>query len=116
MATAVTEKSGGTQSATLDTEHTLLDTANSGVYQLFVDLTNLAGGVSPDFTTLRIYTKVRSGNDYKIIWLAIYQGGLTGANATAVSPAFAASIGYKATLEQTDGTGRDYIWAVKEIG
>lgn len=116
MATSVTEKSGGTQSATLDTEHTLLDTANAGVYQLFVDLTNLAGGASPDITTIRVYTKIRSGGDYELIWQDIYQGGLTGANVAAASPAFASNIGFKATLEQTDGTGRDYIWAVKEIG
>ena len=48
----------GTQTATINTEHTLADTSAAATYQLTVSLVNMAAG---DVTGLRLYKMVLTG-------------------------------------------------------
>ena len=54
---AVTSVGSGSQSCTLDTEHTLDTETTAGVYVLVVDMNNLADG---DVVILRIKTRNKS--------------------------------------------------------
>lgn len=104
-------KSNGSQSATLDTEHTLLDTTDAGNYELTVDLNNMANG---DVLVLRVYVKVRSAGTLRVVHEGVYAHA-QGDEKVARSPVVASVHQYKATLEQTDGTGRSYNWEVVEL-
>lgn len=104
-------KSDGTQSATVTTEHTLLDTADAGVYQLIANLVNLANG---DELELRVYDKVLSGDSYGVAWQAS-QAHAQGADGEITqSPPRYYPYGAKFTLKQTAGTGRSFKWAVHQ--
>lgn len=107
---AVTEVTGGTQSATLDTEHTLATSTTGKTYVLVVELLNMANG---DITILRLKTKARSGGTSRIAYQRTYAHAQQELNVYSVP--VPANIEIVATLEQTDGTGRDYIWALLSI-
>lgn len=102
--------SEGSQAATLDTEHTLATITDPGNYVLVVDLVNL---VNNDAVILRIKTKITSGDASQLAYEAAYrhvQGHKNVYSVPVPSP-----IEFIATLEQTDGTGRTFIWAVYEL-
>lgn len=106
---ALGTKSSGSQTATISTEHTLLDTADSGTYQLKVSMANLANG---DVIELRFYDKVRSGDDYTVVWSAAFAHARGADGAEVVSPPLGCPNGAKFTLKQTAGTGRAFPWSV----
>ena len=106
---ALATKSSGAQTAVISTEHTLLDTADSGTYQLKVNLTNLANG---DTVELRVYDKVRSGDAYTVVFLGTYANAQGTDGAEVVSPPLGSPNGAKFTLKQTAGTGRVFNWSV----
>jgi hypothetical protein len=102
---AVTSVGSGTQTATLDTEHTLDTETTAGTYVLVVDMVNLANG---DIVILRIKTKYASGGTSHLAYKAIY------ANAQEELVKYSIPVPVDTeiivTLEQTDGTGRDFPW------
>lgn len=104
---AVSEKTGGTQAATLTTEHTLATITDAGVYALHVDVSNLANG---ETLRLRAVLKVRTGSTGKVVYEAWLYGGQ--AEAIVVSPPIMSPWSVAFTLTQTGGTGRSYEWAV----
>lgn len=95
----------GSQTATVDTEHTLDTQTTAGVYVLVVDMTNLAAG---DIVILRIKVKAVHDGTSKLAYMATY------ANAQAEPIKFSIPVPVDteiiATLEQTDGTGRAFPW------
>ncbi len=104
---AISVIASGTQSATLDTEHTLsTDTANH-VYVLAVDAASLAMG---DILELKLYTKVLSGGTERLAYHAVFRN--TQSDPAKYSPPVPANISLKATLTQTAGTGRSFPWAL----
>jgi len=108
MALAVV--SSGTQSATLDTEHTLDNDTTGKTYVLVVDTNAMASG---DITILRIKTKVLSGGTLRLAYSATYahvQG-----DPIKYSVPVPANIEIEVSLEQTDGTGRSYPWALLSL-
>ncbi len=108
---AVSVNTSGTQTATLDTEHTLATITDPGTYQLIVDLDNLANG---DVVILRIKVKAFTGQSSKLLFSAIYAND-QGSQCLAISPPIPAPIEFVATLEQMDGAaGRDFPWAIYE--
>lgn len=110
---AVTEKTGGQQTAALDTEHTLATVTDAGIYVLRVFLTNLAAG---DIVRLRIYVKARNATDAEgVLYEGIY-GPLPPAEKYVDSVAALSAGHFKATLEQTDGTGRNWPWVILSSG
>jgi len=105
---AVSENTGGTQTAVISTEHTLATITAAGTYQLLVDTVNMVDG---DELELRIKVKVRSGNTLR----EVFYGSAAddqGNNVIKISPPTPAPFEFVATLKQTAGTGRDFIWSI----
>jgi hypothetical protein len=104
---AVTVADSGSQTATISTEHTLSTITTAGVYTLAVDSAALAAG---DSVVLRVYGKARSADTERLIFESAFsdvQGDPLKLSFTVVSPHH-----FKATLQQTAGTGRAFPWAV----
>ena len=97
----------GTQTATINTEHTLATVTSPGVYVLVVDLTNMVSG---DSLELRVKTKNQSGKPSVLADLEFYNNAQTTPQAYFVP--YPADTEFKATLKQTAGTGRSYDWNV----
>jgi hypothetical protein len=106
---AVSENTGGTQTATVGTEHTLATVNTAGTYQLIVDLDNLANG---DVVELRIKVKARSTSTAKVLFVATYSNAQGPDGALAISPPVPAPHQFIATLKQTAGTGRNFEWSI----
>jgi hypothetical protein len=102
---AVTSVGSGSQSCTLDTEHTLDTETTAGVYVLVVDMNNLADG---DVVILRIKTKNKSGSTSRLAYQATFANAQTEINK--YSPAIPIDTELICTIEQTDGTGRSFDW------
>lgn len=105
---AITVVGSGTQTAVLDTEHELYATTSSGHYSASVDLLNMATG---DITIIRIYKKVLTGSSQTLIDSYTFSEAQT--KKVLFVPFVCCPFGYRITLEQTDGTGRDYPWSVE---
>lgn len=106
----VSENTGGTQTATLDTEHTLATITSAGTYQLLVDLDNLA---NDETVELRIYVKERAGSSSKVMFMRTYRHDQGTDGVIAISPPIPAPFEFKATLKQiTPGTGRQFEWSI----
>lgn len=105
---AVSVNTSGTQSATLDTEHTLATITSAGTYQLVVDTDNLVNG---EVVVLRIKVKAFSGQASKLLFESAYMHD-QGAMCLAMSPPVPAPIEFVATLTQSGGTGRSFPWAI----
>lgn len=110
---AVSEKTGGSQTATLDTEHTLATVTDAGIYVLRVFLTNLAAG---DIVRLRIYVKARNATDAEGIIHEATIGPIVPSEKYTDSVPVLAAGHFKPTLEQTDGTGRAFPWVILSTG
>ena len=107
---ALSVKTEGSQAATLDTEHTLATVTDAGVYVLAVDLANM---VNNDQVILRIKTKLTTGDTSQLSYDVVYKHAQARDNVFSVP--VPAPIEFVATLEQTDGTGRTFIWAVYQL-
>ncbi|GGK32132.1 hypothetical protein GCM10010124_26140 [Pilimelia terevasa] len=103
-------KAEGQQTATLTTEHTLLDTSDAGNYQLKVDTTNLAGA---EYVDLKIYDKAKTGGSYRLVQSVRVAAGA--AYPISESVPLTAPLGAKFTLTQTGGTGRSFDWSVVQL-
>jgi hypothetical protein len=109
MAAAV--KTSGAQAATVTTEHTLATVTDAGVYQLAIDVSDLANGATPDILEVRIYGKVRSSDTERLILVrTIGPGDQT--EDQWMSPPFISPHHYRASITQTQGTGRTFEWAI----
>jgi hypothetical protein len=102
---AVTSVGSGTQTATLDTEHTLDTETGAGVYVLVVDTANMANG---DVVILRLKTKALTGATSRLAYQATYANVQGEPNKYSIPVPVDTEI--IATLEQTDGTGRNFPW------
>ncbi len=106
----ITSVAHGSQTATIDTEHTLDTQTIAGTYVLSTDMTNLA---AEDIVILRLYKKVvHDGNSilaYEKEW-----AGVQTEKAKESIPIVADSEVH-ATLEQTDGTGRVFPWSLLKL-
>lgn len=95
----------GTQTAVIDTEHTLDTETVMGVYILVVDTNNLANG---DSVTFRIKVKCRDTSTSAQMFSATFSNEQ--ADPIKYSIPVPVDTEIIATLEQTDGTGRDFDW------
>jgi phosphoribosylformylglycinamidine (FGAM) synthase-like enzyme len=98
------------QTATVTTEHDLFTVTDAGIYVLAVDLAELING---DAVTLRVKTKLTTGDTLQLA----YDGHYTHAQArlNVFSPPVPSPIEIVGTLEQTAGTSRDFIWALYKL-
>lgn len=95
----------GSQTATIDTEHTLDTETTAGTYVLVVDMANLANG---DIVTLRIKTKCKTGSTSRLAYSVTYANAQS--ELIKYSVPVPIDVEIICTLEQTDGTGRDFDW------
>jgi hypothetical protein len=107
---AVAEVVGGSQTATISTEHTLATSTTGKTYCLVVDTTNMVNG---DVLELRIKTKPRTGGTSTLAYIATYANIQTAP--VKYSVPIPANVEIVCTLKQTAGTGRVFIWALLSI-
>ena len=103
----------GSQTATLTTEHTLLDNtgaATAGYYQLVVDTAALLTGEDLE---LLIYEPARSAGTVRVVERILLTGAL--GDPIVKSNVHACAFGAKFTLKQTGGTGRAFPWSVRGV-
>lgn len=113
---AVTAQGTGTQTATIGTEHTLLDVAVAGTFTLHVDLVNMAAA---DVLELRAYQIVLTGGTRRCAYFQNYldaQGNADTFPRIAISVPISNELtdagALRFTLKQTNGTGRSFDWKV----
>ena len=107
---AVSENTGGSQTAIIDTEHTLATITAAGTYVLEVELTNLVDG---DELELRIKVKGRSASTSRLAYIQSYAHAQS--RLVVLSVPVPAPFEFIATLKQTAGTGRVFIWSIYEL-
>jgi hypothetical protein len=110
---AVTAQSTGTQAATINTEHTLLDVAVAGSFTLHVDKNAMASG---DVLELRIYQIVLTGGTRRVAYFDRWMDAQPADDQIAISVPISNELtdagSLRFTLKQTAGTGRSYPWKV----
>jgi hypothetical protein len=110
---AVTAQSTGTQTATVSTEHTLLDVAVAGTFTLHVDLINMAAG---DVVELRIYQMVLTAGTRRVAYQQTFAGAQVTDNMVQISVPISNELtdagALRFTLKQTAGTSRAFPWKV----
>lgn len=108
---AVTDGGSGSQTATLTTEHTLVDINTAGVYVLVVDTVNMVAG---DILELRVYQIVLTGGTRREVLYGRFEGAQIEKikKSVPVSNDLTDSGALRFTLLQTVGTGRVYPWKV----
>jgi hypothetical protein len=110
---AITAQGSGTQTATVGTEHTLLDVAIAGVFQLEVNLINM---VALDMVELRVYAIILTGGTRAVV----DKGSRYDAQPTddmiirseAIMNELTDAGALRFTLKQTLGTSRTFDWKV----
>lgn len=105
-----TSKAEGSQTATIDTEHTLTTITDAGVYVLTVDINNMVLG---DTLELRAKLKVRSTGTTRELYFATYAHAPTQPVVASIPVTTISECVF--TLKQTGGTGRAFPWEVVEI-
>jgi hypothetical protein len=110
---AVTVKGSGSQVATVTTEHTLLDIAVAGVYQLGVDKAVMQ---ALDGLELRIYKIFKTGGTLRVVYKGSWFDAQAADDMGALSPpimnALTDAASLRFTLKQTLGTSRTFDWEV----
>jgi hypothetical protein len=101
----------GTLTAIIGTEHTINNPTGSKWYSAYVDTTNMASG---DTTEVRVYLLVKVAGSYIQFYVQTFTNSQT-PNQLVYIPPFPSDLGYKLTLKQTAGTGRNYDWRVYEV-
>lgn len=107
MPTSVTS---GTQTATVNTEHTLATDTTNKTYVLVVDTGALVNG---DTLELRLYTIVLASGTERVAYMATYVHAQPDPQKYSVP--VPADISLKATLKQTTGTGRSFPWKLLSL-
>ena len=107
---AIAVVASGTQTATINTDHTLATSTTGKTYVLVVDTTNMANG---DELTLRILTKPLTGSTEAVAYRAAYAH--VQSEPVKYSVPVPANWSCKAILNQTAGTGRAYDWALLSV-
>jgi len=105
-----TSQADGSQTATINTEHTLATVTDAGSFVLYVDTNAMALG---DVLELRVKYKVRSTGTTREMQVAYYahvQGQPVKASIPVSSPNECVF-----TLKQTAGTGRAFPWEVVKL-
>ena len=89
------------------TEQTLFETTSAGVYEGWIDVSNLQSG---DQVVLRLYVKPYSGSD----WKKVDEVSVSGPHDKPAVPLarIAVIYGFKVTLQQTAGTYRTFSFQI----
>lgn len=104
----------GTQLAVIGTEHIVATAAVAGRFTFHVDTLNMAAG---DVLNLRVYEKILTGGSITgVLYFATYSGAQLADLRIKVSDVahndLVEANALQFTLEQTEGTGRNFAWKV----
>ena len=103
----------GTQTATINTEHTLATITDAGIYVLLVDKHLMQAG---DTTQFRRKTKVLTGGTSRVVVMDSFSDAPSAdAMIYQSEPPLSLRFSGSFTLKQTAGTGRDYDWRIERI-
>lgn len=91
---------------------TLSSQTTSGIYQLFLDLTNLT---STEEYRLRIYEKIHSSGDTRRIIQEVIFSGAQSTEPMYVTPALLLMNGWTFTLKKNQGTDRSISWSIRSV-
>jgi hypothetical protein len=107
MPATPTTESSGTQTATINTEHSLAAPTTNGIRVLIVDVGAMAAN---DTVELRIKMKVLTGGVERLAYFATFSNVVF----TPIVPSLAVPMpeGGTFTLKQTTGTGRAFPWRI----
>jgi len=110
---AVTAQASGSQTATINVEHTLAAVAVAGVFSLHVDTVNMAAG---DLLELRLYQIILAGGTARVAFYQQYIDAQSADDLIKLSPPIGNELtdanSLKFTLKQVLGTGRVFPWKV----
>ena len=111
MASTPTLTASGTQTATINTEHSLLSQTTAGTFVLEVDTNALANG---DILELRIKKIVLVSGTERVCYIEIYYDAQDTDDLIKTSLPVPVDTGIQTefTLKQTAGTGRAFPWKV----
>src|SRR5436190_22951135 len=99
---ALVSAANATQTAIVNTEHSLSIQTTAGFYQLSVNLTNMVNG---DIVELRLKTKTLTADTAEEVYYTIYSHD-QGSCPIALSPPVPVLYSIEATLKQTAGVAR----------
>lgn len=105
-----TSIASGTQTAVVNTEHTLATDTTNQTYVLVVDTANLVNG---DTLELRIYTIALTAGTERLAYTATYSHAQ--GDPMKYSVPVPADISLKATLKQVAGTARSFPWKLLSL-
>ena len=108
MSSTPTVNASGSQTATINTEHQLVDITSAGTYLLKVDTVNMADG---DILALRMYTKINGGT-LRVCYVEWFYDAQDTDDLIKSSIPIPTADECKFTLKQTAGTGRAFVWEV----
>jgi hypothetical protein len=78
MSAPISNQNGTTSALTIGTETFLgSDITSAGTYQLFLNVSNLANGSTPDILELRVYSEVLSGDTSVLMDIWTFYGAST---------------------------------------
>lgn len=99
-----------TEYSLVNNSTTLASSTDVGVYQVFIDTTNMAAG---DEYEIKVKEKVISGGTQRNIYVAV----LDGAQSTPfVTPTLVLMLGWDVTMDQITGTARSISWSIRKVG
>jgi hypothetical protein len=113
---AVSVEASGTQTAVINTEHTLRDVNTVGTFQFYVDMAALA---ATEVVELRMYQIILTGGTRRLALpgMKTFTGALADPNQIVyyfdpISNDLTDTGSLRFTLKQTSGTGRAFPWKV----
>lgn len=110
---AVAIETSGTQTATINTEHSLATLAVAKVLTLVVDTNNMQ---NDDILELRVYEKVLTGSTRRLVFIGSFRDiPVEPIKVSVPVPSAGFTSGFEATLKQTQGTGRSYDWSIRSV-
>ena len=112
---AVTIEDSNTQASVIGTEHTLSTLSTAKVFVLVVDTVNMALG---DILELRLYVMALAGGTARVAYYAAFTHNQDDEPIKISIPVTSPgrTNGFKATLKQTAGTGRNFDWDLLSVG
>ncbi len=108
---AITNVGSASQTTVISTDHSLNVETVFGIYQAYVNLTNLAKG---DVIRVFVTTKVLTGDTEEIIFEAIYSNDL-GSSSIVCTPPWVSEFSSTLHIQQTVGSARAVPWAVYRL-
>lgn len=88
---------------------TLASDATDGVYQVFIDFSNMAAG---DEYEIKIKEKVTSAGSQATIYYAVLEGAQS---SPFVTPTLVLLHGWDVTVKKNAGTDRSISWSIRQV-